>query len=422
MAESALTALRSYLSQRLVERRAEIEADVHVRMHAVSDPGATANPAYVQGLSAALSAAFDYALAGLAGDDEGPVSVTLLAQARLAARSGVSLDTVLRRYFAGYTLFTDFLMQEAVSDSFSARALQQLMRAQAARFDRLVAAITDEHSREWSRRPSSAQERRKMQVEGLLEGELMVGEELDYDLRLSHLGLIVTGPGPEGVVRRLALDLDCRLLLVRPDEGTVWAWLGAPQPIDPERVRATAETPTGAGPRLALGEPAHELSGWRLTHRQAKAASAVGARSDGGIARYRDVAMVASILGDDLFGTSLRELFLVPLERGRNGGVALLATLRAYFAADRNVSSAAAALGVSRQTVINRLNVVEGLLGRPLSACAPEVEAALRLDQFERAGSPGESAPTTLAPIDLQPAKLPRTDLDRSPTRPAASV
>jgi hypothetical protein len=31
---------------------------------------------------------------------------------RLAARKGVRLDTVLRRYLAGYTLFGDFLIEE----------------------------------------------------------------------------------------------------------------------------------------------------------------------------------------------------------------------------------------------------------------------------------------------------------------------
>jgi hypothetical protein len=37
----------------------------------------------------------------------------LLVQARLAARSDVSLDIVLRRYFAGYSLLGDFLVGEA---------------------------------------------------------------------------------------------------------------------------------------------------------------------------------------------------------------------------------------------------------------------------------------------------------------------
>jgi len=55
-------------------------------------------------------------------------------------------------------------------------------------------------------------------------------------------------------------------------------------------------------------------------------------------------------------------------------------TLRAYFTTGRNITSAASALGVSRQTVGNRLRVIEEKLGRTIESCAPEIEVALRLD------------------------------------------
>jgi len=52
------------------------------------------------------------------------------------------------------------------------------------------------------------------------------------------------------------------------------------------------------------------------------------------------------------------------------------------FRVERNVSSTAAALGVSRQTVSNRLRTIEERLARPLSDCAAEVDAALRLEEL----------------------------------------
>jgi DNA-binding PucR family transcriptional regulator len=76
----------------------------------------------------------------------------------------------------------------------------------------------------------------------------------------------------------------------------------------------------------------------------------------------------------------LRSLYLEPLERERGGGEAARDALRAYFAADRNVSSAAAMLGVSRQAVAKRLRSVEERLGRSLASCGTELEAALRLE------------------------------------------
>ena len=88
------------------------------------------------------------------------------------------------------------------------------------------------------------------------------------------------------------------------------------------------------------------------------------------------------MLKDDVLRASVQELFLSPL-RKRDRGV-LLGTLRAYFAADRNTSSAAAALGVSRQAVAKRLRTIEERLGRPLSDRGLELEAVLRLEGLLR--------------------------------------
>jgi hypothetical protein len=53
-----------------------------------------------------------------------------------------------------------------------------------------------------------------------------------------------------------------------------------------------------------------------------------------------------------------------------------------YSASRIVVSSAAAALGVSRRTVANRLQTVEARIGRPLGASMPDLEAALRLEEL----------------------------------------
>jgi DNA-binding PucR family transcriptional regulator len=57
-------------------------------------------------------------------------------------------------------------------------------------------------------------------------------------------------------------------------------------------------------------------------------------------------------------------------------------TVRAYLAAERNATSAAAALGVARHTVESRIRRAEGQLGRLLPACVAEIEVALRLDEL----------------------------------------
>lgn len=68
--------------------------------------------------------------------------------------------------------------------------------------------------------------------------------------------------------------------------------------------------------------------------------------------RYGDVAVLASTFRDNLLVDSLRTLYIETLRTGRDGGgERLCRTLGAYFAADRNAASAAAALGISRQAV-----------------------------------------------------------------------
>jgi DNA-binding PucR family transcriptional regulator len=130
---------------------------------------------------------------------------------------------------------------------------------------------------------------------------------------------------------------------------------------------------------VAVGEPGEGIGGWRFSHRQAKAALPITESSGQTTLRYADVILTASILRDDLVAASLRQLYMVPLEGMRDGGRGARETLRAYFAAERNVSSTAAALGVDRRTVTNRIRAIERLFGRPLAEFATDLEIALRL-------------------------------------------
>jgi hypothetical protein len=106
---------RTELLENLRERRAEIEEAVLNRSHALAGPTESLNPTYQQGLRASITAAIEYGLEVVERGEEHapPPPPLLLAQARLAARYGVGLDTVLRRYSAGYVLLSDFLVEEA---------------------------------------------------------------------------------------------------------------------------------------------------------------------------------------------------------------------------------------------------------------------------------------------------------------------
>lgn len=375
------------LAKRLRSRQAEIEAATLTRVNAIADTSLASDPTYVDGLRGAVSAALDYGIQATerSAEREQPIPVSLLAQARMAARSGVSLDTVLRRYFAGYSLLGYFLIEEGSKDNLMSGAeLQRLLGTQAVIFDRLLAAISEEHARESELRTVSTEQHQALRIERLLEGELIDTAGIAYDFEGWHLGVIASGPGASEALRELARALDLRHLIVnRGEEGAVWAWLGGRRRPDPAATQSFATANWPGGVLLAIGEPGSGLAGWRFTHRQAVAALAVAQRGKGSPVRYGEVALLASILQDELLEASLHRLYLRPLEGERDGGATLRETLRAYLAANGSLSSAATTMGVSPRTIGNRLRRVEELIGRPLHTVLAELESALCLDELD---------------------------------------
>lgn len=370
---------------RLVGRRDEIEKTILARIYSVSDPSVEGDPEYVAGLRAAVGAAVDYGLAGLERPGAPtPIPTALFVQARQAARGAISLDTVLRRYFAGYTLLSEFVMQEARADrGLWPEGIHHLSRAQAALFDRIVVAITQEYRREADASRLSGEEVHTDRVKSLLAGELIGPAELGYELEGWHLGLIASGPGGAGAIRKLAAGLDRQLLLVNPAAGSAWAWLGGRRKVELDRRMNAAVDSLAGGVALGIGEPAVGISGWRLTHHQAAAALPVAIRSPRRLARYGEVSLLSAALCDEVLAESLHELYLAPLSKLQDGGATLRCTLRAYFDAQCNLTSAAATLGVTPKTVKARVRLVEEAVGRPLSTCVAELEVALGLEGLE---------------------------------------
>jgi hypothetical protein len=386
---SALEQARRNICERLQERRQEIEQTMLARVYGVADLAAVNDPEYAAGLRIAVTTGLSYGLAALEWGEErvAPIPQALLMQARQAARNGVGLDIVLRRYFAGHAVLGDFAMQEAKEDKLlGAVTMHRFSRNHAALLDRLIVAVCEEYACVSEVRQVSAEERRAERVRGLLAGQPLNTSQLGYDFEAWHLGMLAAGPGAAEAIRGIATGLDRRLLLVSAGEGTFWAWLGGRRRLESSDIECLIPSELTGRTWLAVGEPAQGPVGWRLSHQQAQAAMPIARRRPKRLVRYAEVALLASMLQDDLLATSLRQLYLTPLATERDGGEVLRETLRAYFAAERNISSTAAALGVSRRTVANRLRLVEAKLGQSLSAAATEIEAALLLDGDDLSG------------------------------------
>jgi len=426
---------RAGVVERLRARRGELVDAIFARMRGEEfDRAGEDDVEYLAGLRAAVVAALEYVLTGIErGETDGspptpPVPAVALEQARRAARVGVPLDTVLRRYVVGSALLGEFIMEEAdrgerdwipptpPAPPIQREALREALRAQAAVLDRLLQAITIEYGDELERAGRSPEQRRAERVRRLLDGGAIEGSELDYELDAWHLGVIAVGARAEQAVRELAAGVDRRCLSVAQDKQSVWAWLGGRERFvvgEIERAVLAAITreeagqgeeagqseqagqsrKQGQGVLFAIGEPAGGLAGWRLTHRQAQAALTVALRRNGisrngtpaqGVTftRYADVALLAGVLKDEALAKALIEIYLSPLEDSRGSGPVLRQTLRAYLDAERSVSSAAIALGVVRKTVESRLHTIEERLGRTLHPCPAELEVALLLDEL----------------------------------------
>jgi len=305
------------------------------------------------------------------------VPTELLTQARLAARHQVRLDSVLRGYVAGSTLIEDFTLDECDSPS-----AQSVLRLRGAALEHLLSCISTEFELERQSRSTSRESRTFEQVSKLLQGARLDTTDLNYDLTLNHVAFIAHGPEAKRCSRNLLRSVDCRLLLIEVAPGTAWGWLGRRAPIYSDEVGGALTPLQNHDIAVGIGEPSPGVAGWRQTHRQAKAALPVAMRSAARLARYADVCLIASAIQDPLLTDFLREIYLEPLLTGRDRGATHLRTLRAYFAAQRNGKSTASALGISRQAVGRRLRVIEGRIGRPLPACASEIEAAIQIEDL----------------------------------------
>jgi hypothetical protein len=375
---------RAAFIEGLSAHRAEIEEATLTRVYGVADPTETADPQYLDGLRMAVSAAIDYGFAAVEGEAEQlpPIPTALLVQARLAARNRISLDTVVRRYHGGNTLFSELLIEEAERCELPREDLKGLLRILSSSFDRLLVAVSEEHRRENEAQGEIGEGRRVAVIERLLAGELVGGGELNYEFDRHHLGVVAVGDGGGAAILKLGESFDRRVLLAEPGEEIAWAWLGGRREFEEEELDLLSEANWPEKVALARGEPGEGLAGWRLTHRQAAAALPVARRGEEKVVRYADVAILASVLQDDLLATSLRRLYLAPLAEERNEGAIAKKTLRAYFAAAGNASSAAAALGVSRRTIANRLEAIGERLGRPVEDASVELETVLRLEEL----------------------------------------
>jgi len=302
--------------------------------------------------------------------------------ARAAARLG-DLRMLLGGYRIAHMVLWEGWLALVEASEVEEETRYELLRLGSRFFFRYAGVLSDHVSRryqtEFERSLRSGAQRRFEAVKAVLEGAMTPSEGLDVNLEQHHLGLLAWGEGGHKGARELAKALGRPVLLVSPFEHVWWGWLSGAQAlgIAPEAAVKTLAPPPGAG--LAVGLEAFGEEGFRVTHRQAQRARRVASRLGFAVVAYADVAVEALLGDDDAEARSFIAHELHGIADDSAASRRIRETIAAYFAAEHNAASAAAALGVHQQTVANRLRAAEERLGHPVSSRRVELETALRL-------------------------------------------
>ncbi|HET7509441.1 MAG TPA: helix-turn-helix domain-containing protein [Solirubrobacterales bacterium] len=381
MKERESNGYRRALAEQLREESGELEDYVFDRIRAREEGPEPESRGSFEGLRRLIAPLIEYACVAIEAGAERcpPPPAAVIEHARVAAWSPMPTRILQERYLIASTAFKRYLRCEVVHpEGHTEAALAQVIESTEIVFERLFATVGEEHEKELQKKGRSREARRLETVEALLAGELLEAPGLDYDFEATHVGIVAIGADAGAHIKRVARAIG-QLLVVQAGPQKVWAWIGTQRDVSAAEVEERLRADCPASARVSLGEAASGLAGWNRTHREAAEALAVARRQNQTVVRYGEVQIFAAMLGNELMQRSIEEHYLLPLANGKSRGVEPLASLRAYFAADRNGKAASFKLGVSPQTVTNHLQRVEECIGRPVASCGMELEAALLL-------------------------------------------
>ena len=206
----SLPEARQVIGERLRAQKNEIEQELLAGVGAFSQDESV-DPEYAVGLMDSVSVALEYGIECIESSERSapPLPTSLYAQARLAARNGVKLDTVIKRYVGGYTLLDVFLEEAAVTEGvIGSAAYGEIRRVSSMLIGQLITDIGDQYHDEIRKQATSPAAAQVKQVSELLEGKRVDMTQLHYDFDGFHIGLIAMGSGAASAIRGLAQALD----------------------------------------------------------------------------------------------------------------------------------------------------------------------------------------------------------------------
>jgi hypothetical protein len=339
-----------------------------------------AHPELAEALRRSCEGNLREALETLAGDRDPPrvPPPEAIAEARLSARAGMSLEALLHTYRVGHATALEALL-DAIEDAGlpqdARRAAMRLATSYTfAYVDAVTDLVTQTYARERERLVHSRAQRRMQLVRDLLDGQQVDAGELGYEPRGANVAVVVEGAGGDALIAGLATEAR-EALSVSLSPALHWAWLSVGDRFSAARLLDGGVEPHTA---VGVGRCAQGAAGFRSSHREAGLAVRVALRLGRRVAAYDDVALEAQALAAERAARDFVAAELGPLVGDEPRTVKLRTTLAAYLTTSLNASSAAALLAVNDRTVAYRMRLVEELLGRPIGPRATELSVAVR--------------------------------------------
>lgn len=359
-----------------------------------------------------LNAISDMLTLGISLDDI-TVPPAAAEYARRFAQHGLSLEALLRAYRLGEHMYLQWALRDlerldlAVGEALAATTrIANLVNGYIDQVIEGLIEIYETERQQWDRRSDAA---RAAQIRAVLETEGLDGrtaeEMLGVSLRGWHIAAIawVEADGLDATVAdpatallpvvRLLTEAGARCTLsILADGQTRWAWLSSTGRPDLDTAGLARRLADHPWLRIALGEPASGLAGFRRSHREALRARGVaelGAHSTEQIFEHSRVALTGLLIErlDDVRDWAhgvLGELVRDDESMGR-----LRETVRVFLDTGGSFVDAAARLHVHKNTVHYRVRRAEEVLGRPLTAGRLDIEVALlACDQLGLASVP----------------------------------
>jgi DNA-binding PucR family transcriptional regulator len=336
-----------------------------------------------------------------------PVNAVKLGSATLdyaldGAQHGVALSQLLRSYrlaHAATTQHMNAILAKYAVDAEELNLASQLCSAwMFAYVDVALGLVEDAYAAERERWLRSTAATQAETINTILSGQPIdvdvASRRLRHELRRVHLVAIAwvdvheegrnTFTLLEAAIRDIAAAIGSQRPLVHP-LGTlsVAAWISTNSDV-PSRVldELRFRTATAPGVRVAIGEPARGVGGFRASHLEALDAQRIArlaGRREGSITRFSEISLraLATANIDQARAFVARELGA--LAAGDDTTLRLAATVRTFLDENGSRGRTAKRLSIHENTVTYRLRQAEELLGRSVDKRTLELRVALAL-------------------------------------------